>query len=110
MMYLYTAAELKMVRMQIYLDKALKMELSRLSHRRGVTVSELIRQAIEQILEKSPSGFEEAVEKSFGLWSKRKDLRNTPAYPARSAGSGKNGRKGLRDERLPGDLGRFWLP
>jgi len=69
-----------MLRVQIYLDPAQKRDLSQISRRRRVTVSELIRQAIEEFLQKSPSGFEKAVEKSFGLWSKRKDISNASVY------------------------------
>ena len=69
-----------MLRTQIYLDPAHKRDLSQISRKRRVTVSELIRQAIGQFLQESPSGFEEAVEKSFGLWSKRKDIGNASVY------------------------------
>ncbi|MBM4329690.1 MAG: ribbon-helix-helix protein, CopG family [Deltaproteobacteria bacterium] len=69
-----------MVRTQIYLDQALKRALSRESHHRRVTVSELIRQAIEQFLKKGTFKFNEALEESFGLWSKRKDIGNTSTY------------------------------
>ncbi len=69
-----------MQRTQIYLDPAQKRDLALISRRRRATVSELIRQAIEQFLQKNPSGFEEAVEKSFGLWSKRKDIGNLSVY------------------------------
>ncbi len=69
-----------MQRTQIYLDPAQKKDLSQISRRRRATVSELIRQAIEQFLQKNPSGFEEAVENTFGLWSKRKDVGNTSVY------------------------------
>jgi len=68
------------VRTQIYLDETLKAELHRLSEKRRVTLSELIRQAVEQFLERSPSSLEEAVERSFGIWRNRKDLCKTSAY------------------------------
>ena len=69
-----------MVRTQIYLDPVHRRKLSQISHKRRVTVSELIRQAIEQFLQETPSGFEEAVEKTFGLWSKRKNIGNASFY------------------------------
>ena len=69
-----------MQRTQIYLDPAQKRNLSQMSRRRRATVSELIREAIEQYLQKSPSGFEQAIEKTFGLWSKRKDIGNSSIY------------------------------
>ncbi len=69
-----------MVRTQIYLDSGHKRELNQISQRRRVTVSELIRQAVEQFLGKNPSGLEEALEKSFGLWGRRRDPGSTSAY------------------------------
>ncbi len=69
-----------MQRTQIYLDPAQKRNLSQMSRSRRATVSELIREAIEQYLQKNPSGFEQAVEKTFGLWSKRKDICNGSIY------------------------------
>jgi hypothetical protein len=35
---------------------------------------------VDQFLEKSPSGLEEALEKSFGLWGQRKDIGGTFTY------------------------------
>jgi hypothetical protein len=69
-----------MVRTQIYLDQTLKKELNRISQDRRVTVSELIRQAIEQFLRKSSPKLGDALGKSFGLWSRRKDTGDTSAY------------------------------
>jgi hypothetical protein len=69
-----------MVRTQIYLDERQKSELDRLSAERRVTVSELIRQAIEQFLGSSQSGLDMALEKSFGIWKERDDIGDTPAY------------------------------
>lgn len=69
-----------MVRTQIYLDPMHEKELSQISHRRRVSVSELIRQAVDQFLGKSSSGMEEALEKSFSLRGKRKDLGSTSTY------------------------------
>jgi hypothetical protein len=69
-----------MVRTQIYLDERQKAELDRLSAERRVTVSDLIRQAIEQFLGSSQSGIAIALEKSFGIWKDRDDIGKTPAY------------------------------
>lgn len=69
-----------MVRTQIYLNDHLKSGLNRLSVRRRVTVSELIRQAVEQLLEKSSLNFEKAVERSFGIWRSRKDIKDSSVY------------------------------
>lgn len=69
-----------MVRTQIYLDERQKAELDRLSAARRVTMSELIRQAIEQFLGSSQSGLDMALEKSFGIWKDRDDIGKSPAY------------------------------
>ena len=69
-----------MVRTQIYLDQTLKKELNRISQNCRVTVSELIRQAIEQFLRKGSPKFGEALGKSFGLWSRRKDIGDSSSY------------------------------
>jgi hypothetical protein len=66
-----------MVRTQIYLDPVHKRKLGQISRRSKVKVSELIRRSVEQFLGKSPSGPEEALGKTFGLWDKRVDLRCT---------------------------------
>ncbi|MFP3869854.1 MAG: CopG family transcriptional regulator [Syntrophobacteria bacterium] len=69
-----------MVRTQIYLDERQKKELDRLSAERRVTMSDLIRQAIEQFLGSSQSGLDMALEKSFGIWKDRDDIGKSPAY------------------------------
>ena len=69
-----------MVRTQIYLDQTLKKELNRLSQNRRVTVSELIRQAVEQFLKKGSPRLGEALGKSFGLWGRRKDIGDASTY------------------------------
>lgn len=69
-----------MVRTQIYLDQGQKAELDRLSAERRVSVSGLIRQAIEQFLGRSPISFERALEKSFGIWRDREDIGKSSAY------------------------------
>ncbi len=69
-----------MVRTQIYLDQTLKKELNRLSQNRRVTVSELIRQAVEHFLRKGSPKLSEALGKSFGFWSRRKDIGEAPSY------------------------------
>jgi len=68
------------VRTQIYLDQTLKKELNRLSQNRRVTVSELIRQAVEQFIRKGSPKLGDALGKSFGLWSRRKDIGDTSTY------------------------------
>ncbi len=98
-----------MLRTQIYLNPAQKRDLSQMSRRRRVTVSELIRQAIEQFLQETPSGFEKAVEKSFGLWSKRKDIGNASVYVRKIRREWeKRGKKTLSLPLRPREPGRSW--
>ena len=82
MVYVYAIEKegVKMVRTQIYLNQTIKKELNRISQNRRVTVSELIRQAIEQFLQEGSPKFDEALKKSFGLWSGRKDIDDTSTY------------------------------
>jgi predicted DNA-binding protein len=82
MMYMYTK-EADMIRTQIYLDEDMKDELDRLSHKRRVTISGLIRHAIQQYLGKESSSFPQAVERSFGIWSHREDIGESSAYVRR---------------------------
>ena len=69
-----------MVRTQIYLTEDLKAGLDRLSSEQHVTISELIRHALQQFLERKSSDFEEALERSFGIWSKKRNLGKTSVY------------------------------
>ena len=63
-----------MVRTQIYLDNGQKTALGRLSAERKATVSDLIRQAVDQFLERVAPDFEEALDRSFGIWRHRHKL------------------------------------
>lgn len=66
-----------MVRTQIYLDERQKEELERLSAEHGVSVAELIRSAVDRMLEEERARtmeFEAALDKTFGLWKERTDI------------------------------------
>ena len=69
-----------MVRTQIYLDEEQKSALDRLSAERVATVSDLIRQAVDQFIEKKSPDFEKALDRSFGIWQKRKGLDEPNKY------------------------------
>lgn len=69
-----------MVRTQIYLDNGQKTELDRLSAERGATVSDLIRQAVDQFLDRIAPDFEEALDRSFGIWRHRHKLGEPSEY------------------------------
>ena len=72
-----------MVRTQIYLDEAQKAELERMSSERKATVSELIRQAIDQFVGRSSTSLEDALDQSFGLWRDREDIGDASKYVRR---------------------------
>jgi hypothetical protein len=72
-----------MVRTQIYLDERQKAQLDRLSAERRVTVSDLVRQAIDQYLGGDRSGIGAALETSFGIWKNRDDIGKGLAYVRR---------------------------
>ena len=69
-----------MVRTQIYLDEGQKLALGRLSSERQATVSDLIRQAVDQFIGRVSSEFEEALEESFGVWRYRHRLGDSSTY------------------------------
>jgi hypothetical protein len=69
-----------MVRTQIYLNEAQKSALDRLSSERGATVSALIRQAVDQFIVKKSPDFEEALNRSFGIWRHRHEFDEPNKY------------------------------
>lgn len=70
-----------MVRTQIYLSKSQKQALERLSTERGLSIAELIRTAIDCWLQEARStSFEDTLEKTFGLWRDREDIRNSQSF------------------------------
>jgi hypothetical protein len=69
-----------MVRTQIYLDERQKSVLEKLSAERGASVSDLIRQAVDQFIAKASTDFEEALDLSFGIWQGRQELGEPSEY------------------------------
>ena len=70
-----------MIRTQIYLSEEQKRTLVRLSEERGVSMAELIRDAVDRLLqEEKPMGFETALKRSFGIWRNRKDLQDSKGF------------------------------
>ncbi|MEA3359945.1 MAG: CopG family transcriptional regulator [Thermodesulfobacteriota bacterium] len=69
-----------MIRTQIYLDEGQKVALGRLSAERHAPVSDLIRQAVDQFIGRVSSDFEEALEKSFGVWRHRGKFGDSSKY------------------------------
>ena len=69
-----------MVRTQIYLNERQKSILDKLSAERGSSVSDLIRQAVDQFIAKASNDFEEALDLSFGIWRGRKEFGKSSEY------------------------------
>jgi metal-responsive CopG/Arc/MetJ family transcriptional regulator len=64
-----------MVRTQIYLTEQEHRQLHRLSRRKGTSLSELIRAAIDQMLSQHQSANRvEAMRQARGIWKDRTDL------------------------------------
>ncbi|TET12091.1 CopG family transcriptional regulator [Candidatus Aerophobetes bacterium] len=70
-----------MKRMQIYLSTYQWRNLSLLSNRRHTSITELIRQAIDQTyLSKNQDHFSEALDSVTGMWADRTDIGLTQDY------------------------------
>jgi metal-responsive CopG/Arc/MetJ family transcriptional regulator len=64
-----------MVRTQVYLTEQEKAELDAISATRGVRQSELIREAIDNLIKKySPEERLAALRQARGIWKNRKEL------------------------------------
>lgn len=64
-----------MKRTQIYISEKMQEELDVLSRRRGVSKSEIIREAVTEYLsDHSKTDIQEKLKAGEGLWKQRKDL------------------------------------
>ncbi len=64
-----------MKRTQIYISEKMQEELDVLSRRRGVSKSEIIREAVmEYLSDHSKTDIQEKLKAGAGLWKERKDL------------------------------------
>ena len=64
-----------MIRTQIYLTESEKAQLETIALTRGVKQSELIREAVDQLIEKyTPSQRLARIKQARGLWKNRSDL------------------------------------
>jgi hypothetical protein len=64
-----------MIRTQIYLTESVKAQLETIALTRGVKQSELIREAVDELIEKyTPSQRPTRIQPARGLWKNRKDL------------------------------------
>lgn len=64
-----------MIRTQIYLTKRQRDELAAIAKTSGKKLSELIREAVDQLLDQASRGRREAVlREAAGIWKDRTDL------------------------------------
>lgn len=64
-----------MVRTQIYLTEIEKEQLETIARTRGVKQSELIREAVDKLIEKyTPSQRLTRIKQARGIWKNRRDL------------------------------------
>lgn len=71
----YIAKEKSMIRTQIYLTESEKNRLESIALTRGVKQSELIREAVDELIEKyTPSQRLACIKQVRGLWKNRSDL------------------------------------
>jgi len=71
-------------RTQLYLDRAIHARLKALAKRRGLTVSELVRDALELVYGSTQIGERLATLRGIaGLWRDREDLGDADAYVRR---------------------------
>ncbi|MDP6547123.1 MAG: ribbon-helix-helix domain-containing protein [Phycisphaerae bacterium] len=69
-----------MVRTQVYLTEREREELAALSEATGKTQSELIRQAVDSLIEQSAAKRRDAVlRRAAGMWKDRDDLSDFTA-------------------------------
>jgi len=72
-----------MFRTQVYLTQKERHELAALAAATGRKQSDLIREAVDRLIERSAAGWRDAVlDRTAGMWSGRKDL---PDFSARRA-------------------------
>ncbi|MCC6272298.1 MAG: ribbon-helix-helix domain-containing protein [Deltaproteobacteria bacterium] len=71
-----------MRRTQLYIDEALFRSLTLLSRKKKITVSELVRRAIESAYGRRSQYSDrlKLMESAFGIWKNRKDLPSTEKY------------------------------
>ncbi len=70
-----------MRRTQLYLDDRMHRKLTALSRKRGVTVSELVREALEETYgQKGGLRRLELMQSVKGIWADRTDLPDTETY------------------------------
>jgi len=86
-----------MKRTQLYLDEQMAGTLAALSREKGMSVSELVRQSLEQTYEKTRPLDKAAVARRLaGIWKKRKGFEDIETRI-------RKGRRGNRMRRLGGD-------
>jgi hypothetical protein len=71
----YTIHHAAMKRTQLYLDENMAKTLASLSRRKGTTVSQLVRESVEEkYMTMKPANKALLARQLSGIWAKRKDL------------------------------------
>ena len=72
---MYTATEERMIRTQIYLTDRQRNELSSIAKAQGKKQSELIREAVDHLIEQAGDSRRKTVlNEAAGIWENREDL------------------------------------
>jgi Arc/MetJ-type ribon-helix-helix transcriptional regulator len=80
---MYTLREVRMVRTQIYLTERQRDELAAIAKTAGKKQSELIREAVDRLIEEEGRGKRETVlRQAAGIWKERTDLPDFRAIRA----------------------------
>jgi len=69
-----------MRRTQLYLHESTWKMLHIRARQLRVTISELVRQAVQEKYETSPANRKEAMQAFVGIWKDRKDIGDSTAY------------------------------
>ena len=69
-----------MERTQIYFDKAEKESLMRLAKKKGVTMAEIVREAVAEYMTKEQESVMDKLDDSRGIWRDREDIPDSDEY------------------------------
>lgn len=69
-----------MERTQIYFDKEEKENLMRVARKKGVTMAEVVREAVSEYLIKEKESVLDNLTGSCGIWQDREDISDSDAF------------------------------
>jgi hypothetical protein len=67
-------------RTQIYFDKAEKDSLMKLAKKRGVTMAEVVREAVAEYITKEQESVLVKLDESHGIWQDRVDISDSDEF------------------------------